>query len=105
MQPVVAVLPELDRAGAQAVAAPVAGEGHVVPVGGLGLLEAAFERLTVGDDLALMRRPRAVAALERPRAEVRLRFGRVESFDVALDPYLAAQRPPVEDERGPRVLR
>src|SRR5688500_2735553 len=70
VQPVRAVLPELDRVGREAIAAPVRRARH-----GLGMLalerrEAALERATPGDPGALGRSPGSKLAAARARGEI-----------------------------------
>ena len=54
---------------------------------------------------ALRRGPGGESAAERPRPEVRLGLRRRHAADLALDPDLPSEWPPVEEERGVQVRR
>src|SRR6266511_2689823 len=92
VQPAGAALPELDRLGDHAVAAPVRRPGHLpVGVGGRELVQAALQRRTAVDRLALARGPGAQAAAERPALEVGVGLGRRDLLDAPFDADLALQ--------------
>src|SRR6185436_19408665 len=67
------------------------------------LLDAPLEPLAVGHGPALRRSQRAELAGARAAERIGLALGPVDSRDGALDPHLAAERRPVEQERGVRI--
>ena len=104
MEAVVAVLPELPGVRLDAVAAPVLAHRQLgAGVLAVELLDAPLEPLAVGHRPALRRRERAELAGARAAARVGLALGPVDARDRALDPHLAAERGPVEEEGGVRV--
>jgi mannose-6-phosphate isomerase-like protein (cupin superfamily) len=65
---------------------------------------AGLELVPALDDLALLRDERADASAGRPRLEIRVGLRRRNPFDATLDPDLAPERIPVEEQRRARVL-
>src|SRR5215210_5165363 len=96
VQPVVSVLPELDRVGLEQVATPVRRARHVAVVRAQEPLGLALDRRQIGDRLALPRSGRGGPAARRPRRPVRVRLLRRELPHRPLDANLPAQGLPVE---------
>src|SRR5215208_7685155 len=106
VQAVLAALPELDRAGHEPVAAPVARALDLLAGEALVRLgERAQQRFAIGDRSALPRRPGAEPRSARARGEVRVRLLLGEPLDGALGPHRPMQRLPVQRDRGARVRR
>jgi membrane protein len=106
VQPVVAVLPELDRPGVDEVAAPERRERDVVAAEAvLDRARGGLQRGPVADRRALPGRPRADAAGAGPGAPVRLRFHGGQPRDRTGRPHLPALLAPVPHQRRPRVRR
>src|SRR5258706_6783227 len=94
-----APLPEFELVGDDAIAAPPVGTRHrAVAVAALDALERVLEHLTAVDGCALPRRVDAQPAVERPRVEVRIRFDRADALDRPVDPHLALDGAPEEQE-------
>src|ERR1051325_987738 len=100
-----APLPEFEKRGNGAIAAPVrrAGNGTVGVRRG-ELLEALVEIAAAGQDLALLRGPRAELRAARPRGPVVVGLLLGDAADRPLDAHLALQRRPPEHQRRARVL-
>ena len=100
-----AALPELERVGHDAVAAPVRRPRHVV-AGARARRRRSAARATrgrrsrslCGDAHAPMRES------VRPRREVGVRLGGVDALDDALDAHLALELHPVEQQRRRRAV-
>jgi hypothetical protein len=105
VKPVLAVLPELVDARAEHVAAPVGRRLELLADAAAEPLDRGLEHVSGLHDLALMRHGRRETRSEGTSSEVPVRLLHVEAFDVALDPHLAAQLIPVEEQRRPRILR
>src|SRR5438105_15936153 len=105
MQPARAALPELEAAGAQAVAAPVRRARDVAV--GVAIPERLLLPLQVvarGDRLALRRDGRSDAGIGRAAVEIVVGFGLRRSRHLSLDPHLPLQFGPEEQQAGPWVL-
>ncbi len=103
VQPRRAPLPELDRVGHEAVAAPVRRARRVVAVAFADGLFPRFERRAAVDHGALVGRPCADARAERARREIAVAFFRTGFLDPAFDAHLAFELDPVEQQRGLRM--
>src|SRR5262245_11244012 len=104
VQSVVAVLPELVRLRAQAVAAPVLGPRDVAPFElARELGDGHVELRSVGEHAALFRRRRCELRAAWPRREVGIGLVLAHALDRPLDPHLPAKPRPVEEEGGLRV--
>src|SRR6185503_10594883 len=64
----------------------------------LDALERVLEHLAAAERFALPRRVDAQPAVERPRVEVRVRFDRADAHDHPVDPHLALDGTPEEQE-------
>src|SRR5438105_3772721 len=105
VQPVISVLPELDRVRPEPEAAPVRRTRHLAPfVLALELRVAALELFAALERMALLRGPRRKLTPPRARGEVRGRFGLRDPLDLTFHSDLLAELPPVEDEGRTRVL-
>src|SRR5439155_18877141 len=88
-------LPELDRSGNDAEAAPFGRPRHpVVTVTDRELLDARLERFATRDRLALGRCDGAETARDRSRIEVSVRLLGRHALGPAFDPHLAVERVP-----------
>ena len=96
------MLPELDRIRFEHVAAPALGPRHLVA--GQELLELSLEPVAALDRLALARGGSRGAGAGRARGPIRVGFLRRHPAHRPLDPNLAPERLPVDDERRARVL-
>src|SRR4051812_33015332 len=77
VQPVLAVVPELDGVGLHPVSAPEGWAGHLVRKAHIEVCHTSLEDLAAVDDLALARRPRT--QLTGPRAVAPVRLGLLTS--------------------------
>jgi hypothetical protein len=105
VQPVLALLPELDLLGRDPVTAPVMRALDVASLEALGhFLHPAPQRLAAVDHAALVRCPGAELGLAGAAGEVEVGVGFAEPRNRAGDANLPSDRPPPEGERGARVL-
>src|SRR5882672_7260071 len=95
-----ASLPELEAMRHDAHAAPVARTRHVRCESRLHGGGLPFEPIPIGDRRALRRCPGGKLRCARPRREVRVRFGGAGAFGEALDPNLAFETDPEEEQRN-----
>ena len=95
VEAVTAALPEFDGFGNDAIATPEVGLRDFA-VGELffQVFEFREEHTSGGDDLALIRDPRAEAAADGAAHEIGERFGGADFFDRAGDFDLAGERDP-----------
>src|SRR4051812_33410582 len=99
MEPVLAVLPELERLRRQAVAAPGLRPLDLLAVELRGqLAHPRLELVARPDRLALPRRERADPAVARPREEDLVGLLGRDALDGSLDAHLPAERMPVEQQ-------
>ena len=104
VQPVVAVLPELERLGREAEAAPGVGERHVtagVVLGQLG--HPPLENSRRSTTATLRRGERAQLASAGAAVRVGLGLLARRALHRALDPHLTPEQLPVEQQRRARV--
>ena len=92
VQPRRAALPELDRVGHEAVAAPMRRARRVVAVAFADGLFLRFERRAAVDHRTLLRRPCADARAERARREIAVTFFCAGFLDPAFDAHLRSSR-------------
>src|SRR4029453_5616673 len=98
-------LPELDRVGDEAVAAPVRRARHLRATEPFLLRgDPALELVAIVDHSALGRRPRADLGPPRPRGEVGVGLAVGPPFAVAGHRHLAIELAPQDDECRVRVL-
>ena len=105
MEPVAAPLPEFDRFGNHAIAAPEVGLRNLT-VGELffQFLEFREEHTTRGDNLALVGDPSPKAATLGPAQKILKGFGLADFFDWAGDFDLAGERDPRKKQGGMGVF-
>src|SRR5437763_3266212 len=103
-----AALPELDRLGGEAIAAPMRRARHralTFTETRRRLRETRLQLRSIGDHGALRGRPRAQARGVRTTREVCVRLLRGDFPDRALDAHLTLELDPEEEQRCPRVVR
>src|SRR5215210_9249668 len=104
MEAILAVLPELDPIGSEAISAPEWRQRNLAAlVLPLEPAHSLLEHVSTLDLLALARGPGAKLTAARTCPEVLRRLLLAHALDAAFEANLPAQGLPVEDERGPRV--
>src|SRR6185437_6253604 len=104
VQPVVSVLPELERFRSQTKPAPGLGQRQLgLRVAGRDLREAVLEPLAIGNRAALGRGERAQLTEPWPATHVLRRLLRADSLHRAFDPDLAPEAIPVKQQSRARV--
>ena len=101
VQAVGAALPEFERVGDEAIAAPVGRPGDgLVGMAAFGFAVLRFEDVAARDHLALGRGPGADAGAPGPALEIAVGFLGGDAFDSSFDAHLALELVPEEDEGG-----
>src|SRR5207249_1143628 len=101
-----AALPEFDDRRRNPVPAPARRPRHrPAHEALLELTKPGRQFFTVRQNFTLLRRPGTELAIERPGAEIGIRLSGGRFGRQSLNPDLALQLRPEQDERGPRVGR